>query len=163
MAGTDTAEEDTVFNTQDRKKAKGELTAWLVDRASLKVIEKRVCNNLITTLGDTWLAGKCSDAAGLAALSDIGVGTGTTAPAVSDTGLETQLDKNALYLTPWQGVGSASNEFYVRTIFTETEAVGTLSEAGLFYSTSLFSRVLISPTVNKTSDKVLVLQWKISF
>lgn len=143
---------------------KGTLTLWLLDRNSLEIVEKRVVRNLITTAGKGWLAGMCANAAGMVGLSDIAVGTGTNAPTVGDTGLQTQLKKNALIMAPWHGSGSDANKLYARTSFDTSEAVhSALSEAGLFFGTSLFSRVLISPTLNKPNDKVMVCQWTITF
>lgn len=156
------AREGTVIN--DKATPKGELTLWLLDKHSLEIKDKRVLRNLITTLGSAWLAGKAAGAAGIPALSDISVGTGNTAPSVNDTALAAQLDKNSLIQVPWQGGGSDANKMYCRASFDTDEAVhAALAEAGLWFGSSLFSRVLIDPTLEKTNDKVLVAQWKITF
>lgn len=161
MAEEDTAEEDMVFKNNDLVSARGALLLLLLDDKQL-VVDSRQVNNLITTAGSIWLAGKCSGTP--TPLSHIAVGTGSTAPTVGDTGLAAQLEKIGLTLAPRQGTGSAANSFAVRAVFDTTEAVGTLAEAGLFHgTTTLFSRVLVSPALVKPNDKVLVAQWTISF
>lgn len=161
-ARADMAREGTVI--EDKAKPKGQLTLWLLDSHSLEIVGKRVVDNLITTLGSAWLAGKIAGAAGLPALSDIAVGEGSADPSVNDTALADELDRNSLISAPWQGSGSDANKLYVRTLFDTGEANSSaLAEAGLFFGGSLFSRVLISPTVEKTSEKVMVAQWKITF
>lgn len=88
------------------------------------------------------------------------LGTGTTAPALADTTMQTEIARKAV------SVRSVSGKVATfQTFFTTAEANGTLREAGLFgddasdtaNSGTLFCRTAINRT--KTSSDTLSLSW----
>lgn len=91
------------------------------------------------------------------------VGTGTTAPAQSDTQLQTELFRKQISVR-----SVASNVATFQTFFTAAEAIGTLREAGLFgdaasgtaNSGTLFCRVAINRA--KSSADTLTLSWAVT-
>ncbi len=93
--------------------------------------------------------------------SHIGIGTGTTAAAVSDTALETEVDRNALVSD-----SATSGVITYRAFFGKDEANGnTISEVGLFDAASsgnLFCRSVLSSTVAKTASISISLTWTIT-
>lgn len=141
---------------------RGRLALQLIDPASGRVTAERICHNLVLASGLAWLAGRAAGAAGLMGISAIAVGTGSAAPAAGDVALAAEIDRADLMMAPWQGQGSDRASLYARASFGTAEAVGTLAEAGLYSGSVLCARVLISPTLAKTGDKVLVAQWTIS-
>jgi hypothetical protein len=142
---------------------KGVFSAWLIHPDSLRVLAGRRIDNLIVNEGKKWLAARAAGSTGQQNLTAIAVGTGNTAPVVGDTALSAQLASASLVRAPWQGFGTDSNKIFARAFFDTDEAIGTLAEAGLFFGSVLFSRVLISPTISKPSGSILVCQWEISF
>lgn len=85
--------------------------------------------------------------------STVHVGTGSTAPANADTGLETELDSVNVSSKSW-----TDNVAYVTGYFLESEAVGTLLEAGIKTTGGvLMSRVAIN--INKSSSESLTIDW----
>ncbi len=140
----------------------GVLKLWLIDSCSLEVEEKRECHNLIVPAGRAWVAGKCANIYGPVGLSAIAVGTGNSITNDDTTALDVEVGRAKLSMGPWQGIGDSEHQFYIRTAFASSEAVATLSEAGAFFGSTLFSRTLITPTIDKPSGKILVMQWEYS-
>src|SRR3972149_6186776 len=60
-------------------------------------------------------------------LTHLAVGSGASDPALSDTALQTELDRNALILETLTG-----NQYIAETFFGTGEANGTVREIGLF-------------------------------
>ncbi len=93
-------------------------------------------------------------------LYKIAVGTGSTAPTVSDIALETQIASTTTGVSETNTVNSTSPYYisYIRTKrFAEGVAAGNLSEVGVIdYSSALFSRSLILDSVgNPTTITIL--------
>lgn len=83
--------------------------------------------NIVTTLGMTNLLKLWSGVAGGAALSHIGVGTGTTAPAIGDTALGAEVTRIPNTLEAVSGAQMTIEGFY-----TTEQGNGVLDEVGLF-------------------------------
>jgi hypothetical protein len=91
------------------------------------------------------------------------VGTGTTAPALSNTTLETETFRKLVSVR-----SAANNVATFEIFFTTSEANGTLKEAGLFgddasdtaNSGTLFCRTAINRT--KTSNDTLSFSWAVT-
>jgi hypothetical protein len=91
------------------------------------------------------------------------LGTGSTAPALSDTDLETEIERKLVSVRSVSG-----NVATFETFFTTSEGNGALAEAGLFGdaatdtadSGTLFCRTAISRT--KTSNDTLSLVWTVT-
>lgn len=119
--------------------------------------------NLVTTAGKTMLAQRLAGEANDCNLTYVAVGTGTTAPAVTDTTLETELARKALASVDYSGA-----VVIARGYFGASEGNGTLTEIGLFGeaasatpdSGTLFNHAVISET--KTSSKTLTTETTIT-
>lgn len=92
-----------------------------------------------------------------------GLGTGTTAASKSDTLLETEGAR--VYRTNLYGQG---DQIISEFTFTETQAIGTWTEVGLFLGSDvatssadtgrLYSRAIVSPEIEKPSGKELTIR-----
>jgi len=71
--------------------------------------ERRHVKNVITEVGDAYVADALSSSPGEAAMSHMAIGTSSTAASTSDTALVSQLDRNAL-TSRTQGTGAADND-----------------------------------------------------
>ena len=94
--------------------------------------------------------------------SHIAIGTGSVAVVVGDTALGTEVKRNAI------GADSAiSGVATFRVFFSKSDANGnTIAEAGVFDQSSggtMFSRLLISPTITKTSSVSINITWTYTF
>lgn len=119
--------------------------------------------NMFVTYGKNGIAQRLAGQS-VGEITYCALGTGTTAPALSDTAMETELTRKLISVRSY-----LNNTATFQTYFTTSEGNGTLREAGLFgngvgrtaTSTSgtgqLFCRVAINRT--KTSSDTLTLSW----
>ena len=95
------------------------------------------------------------------ALTHFAVGTGTTAPVVGNTTLETEVLRDVIT----QFVDT-SGQLDVKYFLSSLQANGnTLGEAGIFNAASsgtMFNRALLSPTIVKTSALAVTFTWSIT-
>lgn len=133
---------------------------------NVKTGKKRVYEykNLVTTLAKESIAdglrGNTTSNKGI--ITYCALGTGTTAPALGDTQLETELVRKQI-----SARSATNNQALFETFFNTSEGNGTLKEAGLFGddasettdSGTLFCRVAINRT--KTSSDTLSLSWTV--
>lgn len=122
-------------------------------------------DNMVVTRGKNAIAAGLSGvtANNKGIITYCALGTGTTAPALADTNLETELARKQISVP-----SVAANVATFTTFFTTSEAVGTLREAGLFGddasttpgSGTLFCRVAINRV--KSSNDTLTLQWSVT-
>ena len=133
------------------------------------VQERPWANNLILDQGKNYWAGGVGSFAYL--VRACAVGTGTTPPAASDTGLQSEAKRTTTYYTASGGCGysdtGATRKLW-RTFDFSTESAGVnYSELGWSYSDSaganLFSRALISGgTVSLTAGQSLRVVYELS-
>ena len=133
------------------------------------VQERPWANNLILDQGKNYWAGGVGSFAYL--VRACAVGTGTTPPAASDTGLQSEAKRTTTYYTASGGCGysdtGATRKLW-RTFDFSTESAGVnYSELGWSYSDSaganLFSRTLISGgTVSLTAGQSLRVVYELS-
>jgi hypothetical protein len=137
----------------------GEVRIVLRDSAG-KVKAMRKVTNLVVTTGKNHVADQLSSSPGGAAMSHMAVGTGATAPAVGDTTLGTEIDRNALtsrtdatnvvtYVGDW-AAGDATNS--------------AIAEAGIFNAASsgtMLARATFT-AVNKTASDTLQITWTVT-
>lgn len=92
----------------------------------------------------------------------IAIGTGTTAAALTDTALGTEVDRNQI-ASKTDSVGVAT----FKAFFGKSEANGnTIAEVGLFDLASggtMFCRAILSSTIAKTSTISLTITWTLTF
>lgn len=125
----------------------------------------QLVKNMVVTAGKNSIAdglrGTTENSKGI--ITYCAVGTGTTAPALADVQLQTELGRKLISVRSVSG-----NVATFQTFFTTSEVVGTLKEAGLFgdaatataNSGTLFCRVAINRT--KSSNDTLTLSWTVT-
>lgn len=131
----------------------------------IKLIQKR--HNLIPTAGRAAIANQLTSSSPSPdplRINNCAVGTGTNAPANSDTQLQTESYRNNV-----ASETNSTNVAYVTGFFGATECNGTYREAGLFIAGSgtgnpntgtLLSRVAIN--ITKSNTETLTLDWTIT-
>lgn len=116
--------------------------------------------NLVVNTGKNHIASRMS-ANTVNIMSHMGVGTGNTAAAASDTTLGTELARVALTVTG--GTASSNTVTYAAT-FPAGTGTGALTEAAVFNdssSGSMFCRTVF-PVINKQSGDAIAVSWVIS-
>jgi hypothetical protein len=121
--------------------------AMLIAGAHGHAVDEIEVYNLITTLGKGIVADLLIDAIGTG-LTWHGIGTGTTAPALDDTELVTEVERNIL-----SSRSRVDGVVSLLTFYSASECTYNIKEAGIFGTSSasavadsglLFSRYLIS-------------------
>lgn len=92
-------------------------------------------------------------------IDKIAVGTGTTAPAATDTALQASVFSNSITRRIQE-----NKKVTFQLLILQSEANGnTLAEIGLLKATTLVARAVISPTIVKTSAIMVTVVHEISF
>lgn len=131
------------------------------------LIETKEYDNIVVNVFKNAIAGLLGNEAG--AFSGIinygAVGTGTSSPAATDTVLETEIQRVAVYGTPSRVANVETIEFY----YGPTEANGTLTEFGAFVDGTatvdtgiMFDRVNISVTKTSLNSLIIALTITVS-
>lgn len=123
--------------------------------------QKFIKHNLITNSGYNYLCDSFANSTRPAAMEYIAVGTGSTAPALTDTTLATELRRlKALYTHTY------NNKFLtLSATFGAGVATGALTEAGIFNAASggiMFDRVTY-PIINKDALDTYVISFTLLF
>lgn len=137
---------------QDDLKMTGRLSIAINDKVVQEV------KNLVVTTGKGYVASRMKDATATA-MSHMGVGTGSTAAAASDTALGSEVDRNALASTTVSGADIT----YVAT-FAAGDGTGALTEAGLFNASSsgtMLCRTVFA-VVNKGASDSMTITWTVT-
>ena len=139
-------------------KLSGELAMVLRDKNG-NVKEERTEKNLVVTAGLTFIASRMKDATA-SAMSHMGLGSGTTTEAASQTDLTTLLgSREALDSTT-----ASSNTIVYVASFEAGDATGAVTEAGIFNAAS--SGTMLCRTkfnvVNKAADDTMNVTWTIT-
>jgi len=125
--------------------------------------ERRHVKNVITEVGDAYVADALSSSPGEAAMSHMAIGTSSTAASTSDTALVSQLDRNAL-TSRTQGTGAADNDVIYVGDWAAGDGTGAITEAGILNSSSggtLLARQVFS-VINKGASDTLKITWTVS-
>ena len=123
-----------------------------------QVKEEHELKNLVVTTGKNFIASRIKDAS-LAAMTNMALGSGTTAAAAGDTALESELGRVALAST----TVTDNNVAYVAT-FPAGTATGAVTEAGLLNAGTggtLLCRTVF-PVINKGAADTLGITWTVS-
>ena len=114
--------------------------------------------NLVVTAGKGYVASRMKDASATA-MSHMGIGSGSTAAAASDTALGSQLARTSLTSTTVSG----ADVVYVDT-FPAGTGTGAVTEAGLFNASSggtMLCRTVFS-VVNKGASDAMTITWTVT-
>jgi hypothetical protein len=88
------------------------------------------------------------------------IGTGSTAPALGDTDLETPVLSGILRSNQLVTNNVTSLEFFISD---SDLANGTYTEFGIFAGSQLFARAIISPSFTKASNENVSCEYELTF
>ena len=140
-----------------------EITGALQISLNNEIVHK--CDNLVVTAGKEWVANRFKDDGGgftqLGEMTHMAVGSGSTAAAVGNTALGTEL--NRIALTTAGGTVSGATVQYDATW---SDAIGALAieEAGIFNANSagtMLARTVFA-IINKGTDDTVAISWTIT-
>ena len=142
-------------------KLSGQLNIVLKDKAG-NIKDEREVKNLVVNKGLEYIASRMKDAS-KSVMSHMGLGSGTTAAAASQTDLVTLLgSREALDSTT---IAGSNNEKVVYVAaFEAGDATGAVTEAGIFNAASsgdMLCRTVFS-VVNKAADDTMSVTWTIT-
>lgn len=143
----------------DNLSVKGEVVITLTDEnGNLKA--RQEINNLVVNTGKAFIASRMVGTA-LGVMSHMALGSGTTAPALTDTALESLLGTREILdsaTTPASGV-----VIYTST-FEAGDATGAVTEAGIFNAAT--SGTMLCRTtfgvINKGASDTMSVTWTIT-
>jgi hypothetical protein len=151
------------FFTEHLRRPKGEVTIYLCHNGKIvKVVKKNLVVNGAYDIIAGWAAQDFSDY-----ISQIAVGTGggvsgdpntPVPPTEYDTSLNVELARKTITSVSRPSPNVVEHVVY----FSTTEAVGPLTEAGLFTTNNnLFARVTFA-VINK-SGMTMIVRWRLTF
>ena len=141
----------------DETKATGKLTVEIKDKHG-NVKETREVKNLVVDTGLAFIASRMKDATATA-MSHMGIGTGNTAAAASDTALGTEAARVSLTSTT-----VTSNAVAYVASFAAGTGTGAITEAGILNASSggtLLCRTVFS-VVNKAASDSMTITWTVT-
>lgn len=141
----------------DNIKVTGELRITVTNPEG-NIKQEVVIPNLVVTVGKNYIASRMKDATATA-MTHMAIGSGTTAAAVGDTTLGTELGRVTLTST----TVTTNNVAYVAT-FPAGTGTGAVTEAGLFNASSsgtLLCRTVFS-VINKGAADTLGITWTVT-
>ena len=115
-------------------------------------------DNLVVTAGKGYVASRMKDAT-TTAMSHMGIGTGSTAAAASNTALGNQSVRVGL-----SGTTVSSNEVTYTATFGAGSGTGAITEAGIFNASSsgtMLCRTVFS-VVNKGASDSMTITWTVT-
>jgi len=131
-----------------------------------KIKELREFDNVFTDVGDAHVADQMASTPGEDVMSDMSVGTGTTAFAAGSTVLADELDRNTL-TSFTQGAGGDDNKVVYIGDWAAADATGALSEAGIFNAHTADSGTMLCAqtfsVINKGAADTLQITWTVTF
>lgn len=145
---------------------KGRYEIQLQDILGRPVAPKVVTPNTVVTVGRRWVLENIysGGAASAQVLSHLAVGTGTTAPATSDTALGSETLRIAIGTFTTSNLTSSTPNLRFEASFATNQANTTLGEVGIFNSSAsgtLFSRSTMT-TIDKTTSNTLSISYVLS-
>ena len=157
---------------RERQELAGRVSIVLRDPARGEVARYRF-DNLITSAGRTLLANALTGAVQIQSqYLSIDVGTGTVAPAVTDTALNARADGAAAQIGPPKLVSDAGGQRVVATVSATLPATGAaaaqaLTEAGIAIALPgaapvLYNRVVF-PVISRAGNLEMTLSWEVMF
>lgn len=145
------------MNTNETLKVIGDVDVVLTG-ADGQIKDKREIKNLVVSSGLAFIASRMRDASA-SVMSHMGVGSGTAAAVLGNTGLGTELGRVSLTST----TVNANTIAFVAT-FPAGTGTGAVTEAGVFNAASagtMLCRTVFS-VVNKDAGDTLSITWTIT-
>lgn len=143
---------------QDKVKLVGSIDFKLLDKHG-NVIKRVLKDNLVVTTGLALMLSRLGGSGN--ALTHMGIGSGTTAPTLANTDLQTSIVRR-VFDTPGGTLAGTSITFYC--LFPAGTGTGTITEAGLFNAVAagtMFSRIVFDP-MTKSASLSLAASWTIT-
>jgi hypothetical protein len=127
-----------------------------------QVIQEFEVPNLVVTVGKNYIASKIvATTNSPASMTHMAIGTGTTAPALTDTQLVTQTGRVTL-----SGSSVTNNTITYTATFPAGTGDGAITEAGIFNGATSPGAVLLCrttfPVVTKGSGDTIAITWVIT-
>jgi hypothetical protein len=149
---------------EDFVKMRGFIEITLRDLAGNVLDVKK--ENTIVTAGRRWVLQQiCSSVMSTAqSISYMAIGTGTTAPATSDTALASEASRKAIGTFTTTNLTSNPPSWRAETSWATNEGNTTLGEVALLNSSSggtMLGRATFS-TINKTTSNTLTISYTVS-
>lgn len=126
--------------------------------------EEREVKNLVTDQGLAFIADRMSGTPTKVAMSHLGLGTDTTAPAGAQTALLAELQRVAISSETIVTTSVADDAIQYVATFPAGSATGALKEAGMFNAAAageMRARVVF-PVINKGDNDSITITWKIT-
>lgn len=140
----------------DTLKVTGQVNVVITDKDG-NIKDQREVKNLVVTVGKQFIAGRMVGTP--TAMSHMAIGSGTTAAAVGDTALQTELGRVALA----SAAASGAVVTYTAT-FPPGTGTGAVTEAGILNAGSagtLLCRTVFA-VVNKGADDAMAITWAVT-
>ena len=115
--------------------------------------------NLVVSTGLSHMSARLLSAAD-AVISHMGLGSGTTAAALSQTALVSELDREPFSSATQVTTNTSNDSVQYVADFPPGSATGAITEAALLNSTKMLSRTTF-PVVNKQALDTISITWKI--
>lgn len=130
------------------------------------IVERREVNNTIVTAGRRWVLQQIASSEHVTAqsISYMAIGTGTTAPATSDTALSSETSRKAIGTFTTTNLTSNPPSWRAEVSWATNEGNTTLGEVALINSSAsgtVLGRATFS-TINKTTSNTLTISYTVS-
>lgn len=149
------------MNSKERLGLSGRLTITLTGPDGA-VKDQRELKNLIVNAGLAYITSRMLGTS-LAAMSHMGLGSGSTAAAAGDTNLGALIGSRKVLGSATQS-GSNNESIVFTTVFEPGEATGAVTEAGIFNAATSGTMLCrtVFPVVNKQSGDTLQVTWTVT-
>jgi hypothetical protein len=145
------------MNTQDQLKASGALRVVLTGPNG-EIKEEHEFKNLVVTVGKNFVASRMVGTASNV-MSNMAIGSSSTAPAAGDTALGGELGRVSLASS-----GASANVVTYTATFPAGTGTGAVVEAGIFNAASagtMLCRTTFA-VVNKGADDAMSVTWTVT-
>jgi hypothetical protein len=147
------------MNTNDNLKVTGALRVVLTGADGL-VKDERDLKNLVVSTGLNFIASRMKEATA-DVMSHMSLGTGTTAAALGNTTLETEISGSRVTLT--STTVTANQVTYIAS-FAAGVGTGAVTESGIFNAGSSGTMLCrtVFPVVNKQAGDSMTVTWTVT-
>lgn len=147
------------MNTNDNLKVSGALRVVLTG-ADGKVKDERDLKNLVVNTGLNFIASRMKEATATV-MSHMALGTGTTAAAAGNTGLEAEISGARVALT--STTVTANQVTYIAS-FAAGVGTGAVTESGILNAASSGTMLCrtVFPVVNKQAGDSMTVTWTVT-